>query len=554
MQAERRLVVASAIAVVLTAAFLPSSGLGSSAAAVRGAQWVPAGLANAIHARLGAGAIGSISAAHAQVGPAHFGFSVALSGDGTTALVGAPDVRHSGGAAYIFHASGAGSWSSRGTPTAALTKTGLLPLDGFGFDVALSADGTTAFVGAPGYLGNDSAPGAIYVFHVSAENAWASTSTPTATLTASGGLHLGYGALAVAPDGTTLVAGAPDYNGGTGGAHVFHVASESAWASTSTPTATLSNADQPSGDYGVGFSVAISGDGTTALVSDAFSSSGGGAYVYHVSADDAWASSSTPTALLFDGISGGPGDLLGVGLALSGDGTVAFLGAPRLDASGGGYVDVFHASGEAAWASTGSPTATLTKAGGSKRDVFGFDVAVSTDGTTALVHASGHAAWRGAAYVYRVSDEGAWASSSAPTATLTRSGVRAKDILRDGYDLPRDGAALSADGATALVGVPGFRFGTGAASVFHVADASSWASSATPRAILTDSALVDCVVPKLNGLKVSAARAALKAASCRLGKVSRVHATAKRGRVVSQSAKPQTRLPQGAKIKVKIAK
>ena len=548
-----RLVVASTVAVVLTAAFLPGAGLGSSAAPVRGGHaWIPAGLARAIHARFGAGTIESSSAAQGQVGPAHFGFSVAVSADGTTALVGAPDVHHSGGAAYIFHASGAGSWSSRGTPTATLTKTGLSSGHDFGFDVALSADGTTAFVGTPGRLGSGS-PGAIYVFHVSAEDAWASTPTPTATLTVSGGVHLGY-VLAVAPEGTTLVVGTPFFNGGAGGAYIFHVASESAWASTSTPTATLSDAGQPSGDQGVGFSVAISGDGTTALVSDAFSSGGGGAYVFHVAADDAWASSASPTAILFDGISGGSGDLLGMGLALSGDGTVAFLGAPRLDASGGGYVDVFHASGEAAWASTGSPTATLTKAGGSKRDVFGFKVSASSDGTTVLVHASGRSAGRGAAYVFHVADEGAWASSSAPAATPTRSGVSAKDILRDGYDLPRDGAALSGDGTTALVGVPGFRFGTGAAEVFHVANASSWASDSTPAATLTDKALADCVVPKLVGLKISAARSALKAQGCRLGKVTRVHATYKRGRVVSQSTKPRARLPHGAKVGVKVAK
>jgi hypothetical protein len=521
---------------------------------VRGASWIPAGLAGAIHARLGAGTIASSSAAQRQVGPAHFGFSVAVSADGTTALVGALDVRHSGGAAYIFHASSAGSWSSRSTPTATLTKAGLSSgRPRFGFDVALSADGTTAFVGAP-YTGTGFPPaGAIYVFHVSAENAWASTSTPTATLTASGEAHLGY-VLAVAPDGTTLVVGSPYYNGGKGGAYVFHVASESAWASTSTPTATLSDALEASDDNGVGFSVAISGDGTTALVSDAFNSSGGGAYLYHVAAEDAWASSSTPTAILFDAISGGQDDFLGAGLALSGDGTVAFLGAPKIGTSGHGYVDVFHAATEAAWATTPSPTATLTKAGGAKGDIFGFDVAASGDGTTALVHASGHAAGRGAAYIFHVSDEGSWASTSAPTATLTHSGVRAKDILRDGYDLPRDGVALSGDGATALVGVPGFRFGTGAANVFHAASASSWTSDSTPAAVLTVKALADCVVPKLGGLKLSAAKSALKAQGCRLGKVKRVYAKTKRGRVVSQSATPRARLPHGAKVGVKVAK
>jgi hypothetical protein len=546
----RRLLMASAIAVVLAAASPAGSGASSSPAAVRGAQWIPAGLAAAIHARFGAGTIASSSAASGQIGPAHFGFAVAVSADGTTALVGAPDVHHSGGAAYIFHASSAGSWSSRATPTATLTKAGLSQEQEFGFDVALSGDGTTAFVGTPGYLGG-SAPGAIYVFHVSAENAWAPTSAPTATVTAGGGYHLGY-SLAVDPDGTTLVAGAP-FLGKPGGGYVFHVATEGGWASTSTPTATLTDADESSGDEAVGFSVAISGDGTTVLLSDAFSSSGGGAYVFHVSADDAWTTSSTPTALLLD-VNSGTGDFLGVGLALSGDGTVAVVGAPDLGNSGPGYVDVFHASAEDAWTSTPSPDATLTAPGGAKNDVFGFKVSVSSNGTTALVHASGRAESRGAAYIFRVADEASWASTSAPTATLTRSGVSAKDILRDGYDLPRDGAALSGDGTTALVGVPGFHAGSGAANVFHVSAASSWASSSKPKAVLSEKALLYCVVPKLNGLKLSAAKSQLKAASCRLGKVRRVHASGKKGHVISQTATPGARLAAGAKVGVKVAK
>ncbi len=92
MQGTRRLVVASAIAVVLTAAFVPGSGFGSSPAAVGGAQRaIPAGLVSAIHARLGAGAIRSSAATIATVNP-NLGFSVALSADGTTALVGADGV------------------------------------------------------------------------------------------------------------------------------------------------------------------------------------------------------------------------------------------------------------------------------------------------------------------------------------------------------------------------------------------------------------------------------------------------------------------------------
>ena len=543
MPGERRLVVASAIAVVATAAFLPGSGLGSSTAVVPGAQATPAGLAAAIRARLGTGAIRSSLAARSTEGP-RFGDLVAVSADGTTALVGAPFVRNGKGAAYVFHVSDAGSWSSSKTPTAALTnKAGPAKDQYFGLGIALSADGTTAFVGAP--LADAGVSGAISVFHVPAEDAWASSSTPTATLKVSDGIAIG-SSLAVSLDGTTLVAGAPYYNNFAGGAYVFHVSSEGAWPSTSTPTATLDNAGESQNDIAAGDAVAISGDGTTALLSDSLNPSGGGAYVYHVSAEDAWTTSSTPTAILSDANSAS-NDFLGSGLALSGDGTVALLGAPGVNA-GRGAVDVFRTSGAAAWTSTSIPTATLTKAGGSQEDGLGWRAGMSADGTTALVTAPGLDAQRGGAYIFRVADEGAWASSSAPAATLTDSGGRARDSL--GW-----GPALSADGATAFDGAPGVRFETGAVDVFHVADASSWASSSTPTAILTVSALNQCVVPRLRGLTVLAAKSALRARSCRLGRVRRVvRPHAKRGRVVSQSSGPGSRWAVGARVAVKVAK
>src|SRR5213595_3085344 len=113
-----KFVLASAIAVVATAAILTGSGLGSSGAAVLDTRGIPAGLADAIHARFGAGPITPGLASRATTEGPYFGWSVALSADGTTALVGAPGVGGNRGAAYVFHASDAGSWSSAATPTA----------------------------------------------------------------------------------------------------------------------------------------------------------------------------------------------------------------------------------------------------------------------------------------------------------------------------------------------------------------------------------------------------------------------------------------------------
>ena len=60
-----------------------------------------------------------------------------------------------------------------------------------------------------------------------------------------------------------------------------------------------------------------------------------------------------------------------------------------------------------------------------------------------------------------------------------------------------------------------------------------------------------CVVPKLNGKKLKAAKKKLKKASCKLGKVTRHKGvTNKTGKVVKQSPKPGKQLAPGSKVKV----
>ena len=84
----------------------------------------------------------------------YFGASVSVSGDGATALVGAYGVSVSRGAAYVFTKTG-GTWSQR-----VLLGTGSAPNDYFGQAVSISGDGATAVSGAPGVSGG----GAAYAF------------------------------------------------------------------------------------------------------------------------------------------------------------------------------------------------------------------------------------------------------------------------------------------------------------------------------------------------------------------------------------------------------
>ena len=67
------------------------------------------------------------------------------SGDGTSALVGGWEDGGNAGAAWVFHQTG-GAWVQEG---GVLGAGGAVGATGFGFAVALSADGGTALVGEP---------------------------------------------------------------------------------------------------------------------------------------------------------------------------------------------------------------------------------------------------------------------------------------------------------------------------------------------------------------------------------------------------------------------
>jgi PASTA domain/FG-GAP repeat len=545
-EAMRRWFVMASVVACVVAAFLPGSGLGSSTSRTAHAREIPAGLAAALHAKFGPR---PLRLADSPTEHPFLGGAVALSADGTTALVSATGAGNLNGAVYVYHVTSPDSWTSSSTPTATLTggygpkEPGVL-----GWSVAISADGTTAFASAP-FSPQNATVGAVLVYHVADEASWASTSTPTATLTNADGEagFLGQGGMAVSDDGSTLVVGDWGINDLAGGAYVYHAPSESAWTSTGTPTATLSRAKDTKYAQ-AGYGVAISADGTTALVGDDFRSKAtGGAYLFHVASEDAWASSSTPTAILSDS-TGVVHDLLGLSVALSADGSTALLGAPGV--KGTGAVDVFRAADEASWATTSTPTATLTNASGAKNDFFGGAVAISADGTTAFASATGAAKNKGASYVYHVPLEASWASTSSPTATLTNSAAVRGD--NQGFAL-----ATSGDGATLLVGSPLVNWNTGQADVFRTTDETAWATTSTPAATLTNAALPKprCIVPGLKGYHVRFARELLAEANCRLGKVKTVHASKKqRKRIVGQSPAHGANLPPGSKVNVQVGK
>jgi hypothetical protein len=335
---------------------------------------VPASLRAAIGASLGTSAAAAGYSRRAELTASNrapddkFGYSVALSGSGTTALVGADDHGLTTGAAYVFMLRH-GTWSQ----TAELTAPHPEGFDQFGYSVALSAAGTTALVGA---VGRDSYTGAAYVFTLRG-----GTWSRTAELTASHGApndSFGYSVALSALGSTALVAAT-----GIETVYVFRLR-----GGTWSQTARLTTSPDGGFDDAFGTSVALSAPGTTALVGNlGHNSDTGAAYVFTLRGGT-WSQTAELTASRR-----ALNDAFGASVALSAPGSTALVGADgRNSSTGAAYV--FRLRG-----GTWSQTAELTASRGVRGDDFGASVALSESGATALVAAQAHSA-TGAAFVF----------------------------------------------------------------------------------------------------------------------------------------------------------
>ncbi|SER95963.1 FG-GAP repeat-containing protein [Pedococcus cremeus] len=140
-----------------------------------------------------------------------FGSSVALSADGGTALIGGPFDDTGAGAVWGFARSGA-NWVQQGPK---LTPAGPTGYRYFGASVALSADGTTAAIGAPF---DDSFVGAAWTFGRSGAG-WLQHGGKLTASDESGQGQLG--SVSLSADGKTLLVGGSRDNNAMGAAWVF---------------------------------------------------------------------------------------------------------------------------------------------------------------------------------------------------------------------------------------------------------------------------------------------------------------------------------------------
>ena len=287
-----------------------------------------------------------------------------------------------------------------------------VPADANELDVAASADGNTLVIGAPledGEDGQQREKGVVYVF-TRTGTVWSEQPTLLRAPNGEGGVTpqasgdlFGF-AVALSPDGATLVVGAPLEDG--------------------SRTSTIDNDNNDALDAGAIY--IFERNGATYELQ---------AYL-------------KPTPGAFDTVIAG--DHFGSSLALAADGQTLIVGAPLAEAGirpasfddGAAYVFTHAAAVWTQRALLGGP-----RADENTRDQFGWHVAASADGSTLAVGVpfdDEGGAESGAAYVFTTTDRVQWqreAYLKAPNADI-----------EDTFGVA---VALSADGNTLAVGAPG---------------------------------------------------------------------------------------------------
>jgi len=314
-----------------------------------------------------------------------FGRSVSISGDGSTAIAGVyyddDNGQTDSGSAYIFVRSGS-SWTQQAKLTAGADAGGS---DLFGYSVSISSDGSTAIVGA--YLDDDNGQGnsgSAYIF-VRSGSSWTQQAKLTAGADAGADDQFGF-SVSISSDGSTAIVGAryDDDNGqsSSGSAYIF-IRSGSSW----TQQAKLTAGADAGADDRLGWSVSISSDGSTAIVGaflddDNGQSNSGSAYIF-IRSGSSW----TQQAKLTAGADAGASDYFGQNVSISGDGSTAIVGAYLDDDNGrsdSGSAYIFVRSSGSSWTQQAKLTAG---ADAGVSDQFGFSVSISSDGSTAIVGA-----------------------------------------------------------------------------------------------------------------------------------------------------------------------
>jgi gliding motility-associated-like protein len=358
-------------------------------------------------------------------GSATLGYSVSLSADGTTALVGGYNDNSFRGAAWVFTRSGA-TWSQQGAKLVAtdggnFTGSNAVKNSRLGFSVSLSADGNTAIVG--GYSDNSN-KGAAWIFTRSGTT-WTQQGAKLVGTEGTSTAYQGH-AVSISADGNTAIVGGYLDNANKGAAWIY-TRSGATWTQQGNKlvgSGFLSSPNQ-------GRSVSLSADGTTAIVGGWSDDGGKGAAWIFTRSGTTWTQQGAK--LVGTGNTGNSNQ--GYAVSLSADGTTAIVGGLN-DNTNKGAAWIFTRSGTT-WTQQGNKLVGT----GAVNAKQGHSVSISADGNTVIVGGYLDNSNQGAAWIYTRSGT-----------TWSQLGDKLVGTGAIGNAAQGHGVSLSADGTTAMVG------------------------------------------------------------------------------------------------------
>ena len=302
-----------------------------------------------------------------------FGFSVSVSSNGNTIVVGSWLNDSDRGAVYVYRLND-GSWDE----TKIIASDGVSG-DTFGLSVSISADGNTLIAGAY----HDAPGGSAYIYKWDGLS-WEETKLTTPLGSTIFGFHV-----AVSSDGNIVAVGTP---AGTGTVYMY------SWDNSTWNETIITASDGEAGDF-FGRIVSLSSDGNILLTGAYRDDVGvnadqGSAYIYRYTGSS-WDETKITVS---DGEST---DYFGYSASLSSDGNTMIIGAVSDTVEGvvdQGSVYIFRWNGNT-WNEI-----KLIASNGAASDLFGYSAFISGDGHTFAIGAPGATvgsnADQGAVYVF----------------------------------------------------------------------------------------------------------------------------------------------------------
>ena len=244
------------------------------------------------------------------IGLAYQGFSVAISSDGNTAVVGGWGDNKNTGAVWVFIRRG-GVWTQQGTKLVGIGSVGEACI---GISVAISSDGNTAIVGGPQ---DNSNAGAVWMF-IRNGGVWTQQG-PKLVGTGAAGNALQGTSVAISSDGNTVVVGGSYDNNQAGAVWIF-TRSGGVW--TQQGSKLVGTGSVGSLVY-QGSSVSISADGNTVIEGGDFDNNSTGAVWVFTRSGGVWSQQGSKLVG-----TGSVGSLVyqGSSSAISGDGNTVIEG------------------------------------------------------------------------------------------------------------------------------------------------------------------------------------------------------------------------------------